>query len=86
MEKDIFQYEVNDEGTMTIFVQEGNTTTIIAELSDCLDMTEVQKEALMTEVLADLGYIKDTRYCEVLQDTMYCNGICGECNVEPSTD
>ena len=27
----------------------------------------------------DLTICEGTRYCDVLQDTVYCNGICSEC-------
>ena len=49
--KDI-SYKIDDNGTMTIYVNGCS----VADISECKGLDSVQTEALVTEVLADLGY------------------------------
>lgn len=49
--KDI-SYKIDDNGTMTIYVNGCS----VADISECKKLDDIQTEALVTEVLADLGY------------------------------
>ena len=45
-------HTIDDNGTMTIFVNDKS----VADVSDCGNMTQVEIETVMTEILSDLGY------------------------------
>lgn len=52
MEIKTISHTIDDNGTMTIFVDNMS----VAEISDCDGLDDNQKEALITEVLNDLEY------------------------------
>lgn len=57
-----FNYDVNEHtGTMTIFT---NDNKVIAEVSECHDMSEKELNNLADETLNDLGYIKGIYFTE----------------------
>ena len=45
-------YTIDDNGTMTIYVNGCS----VADISDCKKLDDIQLQALVMEVLADLGY------------------------------
>lgn len=45
-------HSINDNGTLTIFVDNMS----VADISDCSTLNDIEIETLMTEVLTDLGY------------------------------
>ena len=48
-----YNYTVNDKGTLTIFTADNMS---IADISECGNMTPIDLENLVTEVLIDMGY------------------------------
>ena len=48
-----YNYTVNDKGTLTIFTADNRS---IADISDCKNLTSIELENLVTEVLIDMGY------------------------------
>lgn len=48
-----YSYSVNDNGTLTIF---NDRKMSIADVSECQNLSSVELETLVTEVLIDMGY------------------------------
>ena len=48
-----YSYSIDDNGTLTIF---NGSNMSIADVSECQNLSSVELETLVTEILTDMGY------------------------------
>lgn len=55
-----FQYEVDDDGRMTIYAND--FSLVVANVSECYDLSKRELDTIADETLEDLEYINDKGY------------------------